>query len=344
MAEFFGWKASVTSSKAVILGKEVICDGHENGYKVRIVTHAHSDHTCSLKESVRKCDLVISTKETKDILMALGRREAKLLVSANGGDTIKYGEEKIKLIPVEHILGTVQVLVEREDGTRCLYSSDFKLHGAPTVNCDVLVLDSTYGSPDYIRPDLNEVYDALLTIVEDHLAKGRPVHVFGFVGKLQDAMAFLRESKVDAPFIVSPRMYRVSKVYEKYGFDLGEFYSSEGVIGRKILEKGETHVAFFTPFEKHRSNIDCVHVELTGWLFRTPYIRKGENKYIVALSGHADFNQLIQYVERCRPKYVITDNSRGGQAEKLAKEIEKRLGIYASPSPLKNTKKLVLDN
>ncbi|MBS7246939.1 MAG: hypothetical protein QXN15_01885 [Candidatus Jordarchaeales archaeon] len=324
----------ISHSKAVVLGKETVCDGHEDGYRLRVVTHAHSDHLYGLRESVRKCDLVISTKETKDLLMALGRREARFLVAVNGGDAIRCGEEKVRLIPVEHILGTAQVLVEREDGVRCLYSSDFRIHSAPIVKCDVLVLDSTYGSPDNVRPKMEEVHSAFCTIVEDALARGEPVHVFGFIGKVQEAMALLRRKKVDAPFVVSPRMYRVSKIYEKYGFCLGEYYSSEGHVGRKVLEN-DLHVAFFSPLEKHRSNISCVQIELTGWLFKTPYTRIGEKNYVVSLSGHSDFNQLIEYVDRCRPSYVVTDNSRGGQAVKLAKEIEKRLGIPASPSPPK---------
>ncbi|MBS7287899.1 MAG: hypothetical protein KIH01_03940 [Candidatus Freyarchaeota archaeon] len=323
----------VSNSKAIVLGKETVCDGHEDGYRLRVVTHAHSDHLYGLKESVRSCDLVISTRETKDLLMALGKREARLLVGVNGGDTIRCGEEKVRLIPVEHILGTAQVLVEREDGLRCLYSSDFKLHGAPVVKCDVLVLDSTYGAPDNVRPKIEEVYSAFLTIVEDALAKGEPVHVFGFIGKVQEVMAFLRRSDVNAPFLVSPRMYRISRIYEKYGFRLGEYYSSDGYIGRKILEN-DLHVAFFSPLEKHRSNISCVRVELTGWLFKTPCVRKREKEYVISLSGHSDFNQLIEYVDRCRPSYVVTDNARGGsQAVRLAEEIEKRLGIPASPSP-----------
>ncbi len=330
-----GCDVFVTRSKAVVLGRRVVCDGHEDGYKLRIVTHAHSDHLYGLRESVRKCDLVVSTRETKDLLMALGKSEARCLVAVNGGDTLSYGEEKVKLIPVEHILGTAQVLVEREDGARCLYSSDFRFRSAPIIKCDVLVLDSTYGAPGNVRPKIEEVYDAFYAIVEDALGKGEPVHVFGFIGKVQEAMELLRKRSVDDPFVVSPRMYRISKIYEKYGFHLGEYYSSEGLVGRKVLEN-DLHVAFFSPNEKHRSNMNCVQIELTGWLFNVPYTKIGEKSYVVSFSGHSDFNQLIEYVDKCRPSYVVTDNARGGQAVKLAEEIEKRLGIPASPSPLDN--------
>jgi len=38
-------------------------------------------------------------------------------------------------------------------------------------------------------------------------------------------------------------------------------------------------------------------------------------------------------VEKCRPKMVMTDNHRYGDAFALAKEIERRLNIPAMPVP-----------
>jgi len=51
------------------------------------------------------------------------------------------------------------------------------------------------------------------------------------------------------------------------------------------------------------------------------------------LSGHSDFYGLLRYVEGSRPKMVITDNHRGGDAAVLAKEIRRRLKIPAEPLP-----------
>jgi putative mRNA 3-end processing factor len=53
----------------------------------------------------------------------------------------------------------------------------------------------------------------------------------------------------------------------------------------------------------------------------------------LALSDHSDFNGLLQYVEESKPKLVVTDNSRVGDAEALAREIQKRLGIKAVALP-----------
>ncbi|MHA1606521.1 MAG: hypothetical protein ACTSWP_03100 [Candidatus Freyarchaeota archaeon] len=322
----------VSLSKAVVLGNRTVCDGHEDGYTLRVVTHAHADHLYGLRNSTRKCDLVVSTRETKDLLSATRRCRTSMIVPVHYNQTIKIRDEKVTLIPANHILGSAQVLVERSDGLRCLYSSDFRLDGTPTVKCDVLVLDATYGAPSNVRPSIDAVHEALITLVESSLKTGKPVHVFGFIGKVQEVMSFLRRKGITVPFVTSPRMYRVSRVYEKYGFTLGEYYSSEGVVGRKIL-KDDLYIAFFSPFERTYLKGEFTRMELTGWLFGKPYVERSKNEYVISYSGHSDFNQLIEYAAKCDPEHVITDNARGGSAIKLAEEIEKRLGIPASPSP-----------
>ncbi len=78
---------------------------------------------------------------------------------------------------------------------------------------------------------------------------------------------------------------------------------------------------------------EALRIYASGWQFVKPWQKIGEGEYRVALSGHSDFNELLQYVEKCRPKMVITDNHRFGDAFVLAREIEKRLNIPARPVP-----------
>jgi putative mRNA 3-end processing factor len=64
-----------------------------------------------------------------------------------------------------------------------------------------------------------------------------------------------------------------------------------------------------------------------------PARETNNNEYTVALSDHSDFDGLMEYVRRSKPKLVITDNYRVGHAETLAKEIHKRLGIPSIALP-----------
>jgi len=56
---------------------------------------------------------------------------------------------------------------------------------------------------------------------------------------------------------------------------------------------------------------------------------------VVAFSDHSDFDGLMAYVRRSKPKLVITDNFRVSHAGTLAKEIRKRFGIPAFALPKK---------
>ncbi|HML02483.1 MAG TPA: hypothetical protein VK487_03815, partial [Candidatus Bathyarchaeia archaeon] len=75
----------------------------------------------------------------------------------------------------------------------------------------------------------------------------------------------------------------------------------------------------------------CVCV--SGWEFGSACRQIGEKEYVLALSDHSDFNGLLQYVEESKPKLVITDNFRAGDAQVLAQEIQKRLGIKSLSLP-----------
>jgi putative mRNA 3-end processing factor len=65
-------------------------------------------------------------------------------------------------------------------------------------------------------------------------------------------------------------------------------------------------------------------VYVSGWEFDSPCRMVADKEYVVALSDHSDFDGLIEYVRRSKPKLVITDNFRVGHARTLAKEIRKR--------------------
>ena len=67
------------------------------------------------------------------------------------GKALKYGDEKITLIKADHILGAAQVLVEDAGGIRIVYTGDFRINDTPVVDCDVLVVEATYGSPSCRR-------------------------------------------------------------------------------------------------------------------------------------------------------------------------------------------------
>lgn len=329
-------KATVTSKGAILLGKYVACDAFDETRPLRIVTHAHADHMFGLSKSLKECEVVVMTPATRDLINVL--KGPRFLLKGNVKtldykESLMYNDEQLTLIRSDHILGTAQVLVEDGAETRILYTSDFKISKTPIVKADILVLEATYGNPYRVRPFGSMVESILVSLVEQGLKRG-PVYFFGYHGKIQEAMQILHKAKVLVPFIVPEKIFQISKVCEKHGMQLGSrLLLSNEEEANSILNQKEPCVAFCHMYSRKRVGMNSLRIYASGWQFIKPCQRLGNNEYRVALSDHSDFNGLLQYVEKCEPKLVITDNYRSGDAFALAREIEKRLNVPARPVP-----------
>ena len=60
-----------------------------------------------------------------------------------------------------------------------------------------------------------------------------------------------------------------------------------------------------------------------------PELQYSERSCRIALSDHADFNGVLDYVKASRAKYVLVDNTRGSHALELAMALTEVLGIAA---------------
>jgi putative mRNA 3-end processing factor len=247
------------------------------------------------------------------------------------GKTILYDDEKITLVKADHILGAAQVLVEDAGGIRIAYSGDFRIDGTPVVECDVLVVEATYGSPSFRRRFNVDVRELFVSMVEKRL-RGGSVYVFGYHGKLQEAMQLLRDADVSVPFVMPQRVYEIAHVCERHGMRVGCTSLSTDADGRELLEGNLPCVAFYHMNARGYVGLSNARICLSGWEFSKACKQIGEREYLIALSDHSDFDGLIEYVKRSGAKQVITDNYRSHGAV-LAKEIRKRLGVSAVPMP-----------
>ncbi len=323
--------AAVSKSKAILLGGNVACDAHEDGREVRVVTHAHYDHVLGLRESLRRCKAVYATPLTRDMLSVLYGRRAEEVLPLSYGEPVMVGTDVMTFYPSGHIPGSAQVLVEDPDGNRALYTGDFRLPGAPVIDADLLVIEATYGHPRCVRPSIDEVYNALIKLVSNEVEK-RPVHVYGFYGKAQEVMEVLRRNGIQTPFLAEGKMYELTVVCAKHDLRVGDVINAASSEGLEILRSNGGYV-FFKHASKVGESVRGLKVHLTGWEFNVTHRKVSDNMYRVSLSSHSDFNHLLAYVEDCRPKLVIVDNSRDGYGAEFAREVKKRLKIEAIAMP-----------
>jgi len=224
------------------------------------------------------------------------------------------------------------VLVEDAEGTRILYTGDFRIRNTPVVQSDILIIEATYGNPWRTRNFEEEARDVLVSIVEKGLKQG-PVYVFGYHGKLQEVMQILHEARIKAPFVMPEKILHLSKIHQKHGTRINRpLFSSKQKMQSTLMEDGQ-FVAFYHTGWRKKIALDKFRVLVSGWEFNLPCRRTAEKEFVVALSDHSDFKGLLEYVRQSKPKLVITDNYRAGDAEVLAKHIKRQLGIEAKPLP-----------
>ena len=327
--------AMVTQRGAVLLGDSVACDAFDESRPLRIVTHAHADHLGGLRKSLKTCEKVLMTKPTRDLIRVIEGPDAisgGAVKTLPYGKPFKYDDEKITLIYADHIMGAAQVLVEDSSGARVAYTGDFRIDGTPVLECDTLVVEATYGTPSCKRNFDVDVHELLVSMVEKQLRNGT-VYIFGYHGKLQEVMNILHNADVSVPFIMPERVFNLSRVCEQHGMQLGCLTLSTKEEAREMLNENLPCVAFYHMNSRGTVGLDAYRISVSGWEFHQACRKIGHKEHVVALSDHSDFNGLIEYVRRSKPKRVITDNYRSN-GKQLASEISKRLGIQAAAMPL----------
>ena len=301
----------ISENGAVLLGRNVVCDAFAKR-KVRIVTHAHSDHMLGLERSL-KYGKVYATPATAELIRLFKGKRVSVL---DYNERLKIEDEQVELFDAGHIIGSAQVLLIDESGKRWVYTGDFRIDRAEVVKSDLLVIEATYGNPKHVRNF--DVEDKLLELVE-RFANSASVHIFGYHGKLQEVAEILRNYTI----YMDPGVYRVARICEKYGMKFGDYF----------LAKQQREGIFLHHMNSAKKIREGIKIYLTGWEFREPVRKISENEYVVALSDHSDFEGLLKYVELSDPQLVITDNYRVGDALALAREIKRRLGIEAIAMP-----------
>jgi putative mRNA 3-end processing factor len=323
-------KARVARNGAILLARRVVCDAHAKR-PVRVVTHAHWDHIGGLERSIASSEAILMTPATRDILEVL--RSKRLLSSPkvqtlDYGEAFSYGGETVTFYQAGHIPGSAHVVVQAADGTRVTYTGDFKLPRASPQRTDILVMEATYGNPAHVRKFEQDVEAELVSLI-GRSAETSPVFILGYHGKLQEVLELLGKARLSVPVILQERIYMVTRALEAHGFHFGQY----GLATRDKLGGKGPFVALFHMRARKELPEKAVKVILSGWEFERPIKATGPGTYVVALSDHSDFEGLMGYVEKSKPKFVITDGYRVGDAKSLAAQIGARLGIPAQAMP-----------
>jgi len=315
-----------------ITGTEIYLDPAESR-PIGVVSHAHSDH-------IGRHGHFVATTPTADLMrLRLGR--ALVGTELQYRERLPLGGLEIELFPAGHVLGSAMVRVTR-DGESLLYTGDFKLRPALTcdpaeVPCaDSVIIESTYGHPDWVFPPAEELREQLLALIRTATARNRTVVLLAYsLGKAQEATAMLRGS--GPPVVLHPSVASLSEVYERHGIDLGEWEvwsEQESMTGHRSARSLGGRVLIVPPHlrgEIRRIPL-ATTILLTGWALHRGNLGAD---YALPMSDHADFPQLLELVDRSQAKSVYVTHGarrlaaelrdRGFEAEFLVRKLQMRL-------------------
>ncbi|HEX9916002.1 MAG TPA: MBL fold metallo-hydrolase, partial [Candidatus Bathyarchaeia archaeon] len=138
----------------------VVLDPTRNSHSYpTFVTHAHADHAYAFKHPERT---KYATQETLSLLGAMGWKRLENLEPVKVGGAVKLDDIEVRVHNSGHVLGSVQYEVNTPGGT-VLYTGDlctestFTMEPATPVDCDILVVETTFGAPMFSFPKREDV-------------------------------------------------------------------------------------------------------------------------------------------------------------------------------------------
>jgi DNA ligase-1 len=289
------------------------------------VSHAHSDHFGPHRE-------LICSQATRHLLKQRYRPKNTEFLGVEFGEAMPLAGHTLRLLPAGHIAGSAQLHVERDaDGASLLYTGDFKLRpgfAAETSEwryADTLIMETTFGWPQYRLPPADEVMAAMVAFARETLAGGGfPVFLAYSLGKAQEILLGLHRLAPEFSFCLHPAAARMTEAVGSLGYEFPPFQEADP---KKMADSDPTGLVHIQPPMGRRAAAlgpwkQARFAMVTGWaLDKSARYRYGVDAAF-ALSDHADYDDLLRCVEsRVRPRRVITLH---GFAREFANDLRAR--------------------
>ncbi len=299
------------------------------------VSHAHADHIGRHRE------VVLSTVTSRLMHARLPdqkRREHRLDFRQTATD-IRPGL-RITLYPAGHIAGSAQSLVESETEGSLLYTGDFKLRAGLSaeatewVQADTLIMETTFGLPRFRFPPTPEVLAQVVKFCREAIEEDVVPVLFGYsLGKSQEILMALDQAGL--PAMLHGAVHRMTEVYRELKPDFPHFerYDADQLAGKVLICPPSANQSRMLQKIKARRT-----AMLTGWALTPGAVHRYQTDACFPLSDHADYDDLLRYVELVRPKRVLTLH---GYAAAFAADLRAR-GIEAWALSEENQMELTL--
>ena len=304
-------------------GMTILLDPARSGdCDLTFVSHAHVDH---LHRRNRQTETkILSSKQTARIARARGYEI----------DSVEE-HDGFELVDTGHILGSRGLLI---GGDRVFYTGDIStrerafMKPAKLPRAKTLIIESTFGRPEYVFPEMSEVTHRTNKIISEMYDLGIPVILMGY--SLGKAQLLTKLFGGWDPVYVHDSVARMNSVYSELGVELKEAMSHSEAESRGLLSKCRPWV-MIAPLMGARSSFvkdmkdryGAVTIGFTGWATGSRYKYTTGLDYVMPLSDHCDYNELLDAVKQCAPEKIYTFH---GFAPEFAWSLRK-MGYDAAP-------------
>jgi Cft2 family RNA processing exonuclease len=272
------------------------------------ISHAHCDH-------MARHEFALCTPATARLYKL--RYGDRLVREVPYRQPLDWGGVRLTTYPAGHCLGSAMLLAE--DGVQSLlYTGDFKLCESHTAEraevprADILVIESTFGSPEYRLTPRAECIGRLLELVRQSLNRGfTPVIQAYALGKGQEVTRVLTSAGI--PVLQHKLVWEVSQVYRQCGVDLGacQLYPGRPLEGHAVV----------TPPGKHRGGLGglkrVVTFAVTGWAMNAATRFRLGVDHAIPLSDHAGYDELFEAVSRVGARKIYCTHGPRSFADRL---------------------------
>ncbi len=269
--------------------------------KRSFVSHAHSDHIAAHGE-------ILCSLGTSRLMQARLPGERVEHVLPFGQTEPLTGDCAVTLHPAGHIFGSAQSLLAHEAHGTLLYTGDFKLRpgrsaeACATPPADTLIMETTFGRPHYVFPPTAQVLADIAAFCHACIDDGEVPVLYGYsLGKSQELLRGLADARL--PVMLHRSTMRLTRIYEDLGmtFPAHREFSAAEVAG---------HVVICPPQSKNSAFLRqvgrCRTAVITGWAMDPGAIYRYQCDAAFPLSDHADFPDLLRFVDAVKPKRVLT--------------------------------------
>ncbi len=320
---------------------KLACDStNSQYYPLVFYSHAHSDH---IPRKIPKTDII--TSPTTKILL---KNFVKNYEEGNYFESYTVDSTTFKQKPSGHIVGSTALIIESSEG-KLVYTGDVSsrdkgfLEPFSPEKCDILIIESTFGSPDYIFPAYGNVIKEAQEQISEYLENDIPVVLMGYaLGKAQ--MLYNAFSHLSDNIVMHGSNYKINSLLleEKIKGSIPAMAYTEAKESNFLDQKNQW--ILFTPLKSGRDfffsylkkKYDVKLFAFTGWAISDNYNYRMAVDHSYPISDHADYNELVEICKLSNPDQIYTIY---GYTTRFAAELRKQ-GFSSIPL----SKQTILDS